>query len=231
MKDLVYYHNEMDQLYRDDSGPRWASFRMAMNLFIQLNGKRIVETGCARLEGDWGGGLSTLLFGDLCKRLNNGAHLWTVDSSAENIGVCQGITRDYKNFITYNIGNSIEFLQSLDIGGLIDLLYLDSCDYPYRELLNLYGGEQDIMAAKAILMEMSEQEIAEKHSDLIQGSQEHCVNELNAALPYCHDEAIILIDDNMLAGGGKPRLAKEILLDRNYICLYDWQQTLWIKWK
>jgi hypothetical protein len=48
-------------------------------------------------------------------------------------------------------------------------------------------------------------------------------------LPNLHDKSVILIDDNGMAGGGKPRLAKDILIELGYTCLYDWQQTLWIK--
>lgn len=229
MKDLIYYFSEMDKLYRAKSSERWASFKIAMNLFVQQGGRRIVETGCARQENDWGAGLSTLLFGDLCKRLDNGSHLWTVDLSARNMGVCKQITADYSDYITYNVGDSVEYCESLDIGGKVDLLFLDSYDYPYGELLNYYGGRTNIEKAEQTLNAMSEDEIVDKHWDIIKGSQEHCVKELDAALPHCHDKTIILIDDNCLPGGGKPRLAKDILAKLGYICLYDWQQTLWVK--
>lgn len=229
MKELVYYYNEMDKLYRGKSDSRWASFKVAMNLFVQFNGKRIVETGCARLPNDWGGGLSTMLFGDFCSRLNDGSHVWTVDLSSRNMEMCKNITSKYSEYITYNVGDSVEYLSSIDIGGKIDLLYLDSYDYEYGELLNIYGGRTDIDAAIKTLHSMTEDEIVKKHGDVIKGSQDHCVKELYAALPHIHDKTIILIDDNNLPGGGKPRLAKDVLIELGYVCLYDWQQTLWLK--
>jgi hypothetical protein len=39
---------------------------------------------------------------------------------------------------------------------------------------------------------------------------------------------IILIDDNSLPGGGKARTAKDILIDKGYICLLDIYQSLWV---
>jgi hypothetical protein len=35
------------------------------------------------------------------------------------------------------------------------------------------------------------------------------------------------MDDNMLPGGGKPRMAKKALSKLGYRCLLDSQQTLW----
>lgn len=229
MKDLISCWNEMDTVYRIKSDCRWPTFRIAMNLFLQREGTRIVETGCARQKDDWGGGQSTLIFGDLCSRLDNGTHLWTVDLSPHSISQCKSITTEYSDYITYTTGDSIEYLKNLDIGGEIDLLYLDSYDYPYGRLLELYGGREDLNLAEQTLLSMPEEEIVSKHWDIIRGSQEHCVKELEAALPHVHDYTVILIDDNMLAGGGKPRLAKKMLRDLGYICLYDFQQTLWIK--
>jgi len=229
MKDLVYYYNEMDKLYRSKSDERWISFRIAMNLYVQHGGKRIVETGCARLQNDWGAGLSTLLLGDLCRRVNNGSHLWTVDISGTNIETCKKITEAYSDFVTYTVGDSVQFLADLNVGGPIDLLYLDSYDYPYFEIVNMYGGKSNFQEAAKVVHAMSEEEIVSKHWDLIKGSQEHCVKELKAALPHCHDKTVILVDDNNLPGGGKSRLAKDLLIEEGYICLYDWQQTLWAK--
>ena len=40
---------------------------------------------------------------------------------------------------------------------------------------------------------------------------------------------VIMLDDNRLPHGGKPRLAKVELRKRGWTCLLDYQQTLWIK--
>jgi len=229
MKELVYYYNEMDKMYREKSDQRWASFKIAMNLYQQFGGKRIVETGCARIENDWGGGLSTLILGDFCNRLNDGSHLWTVDLNARNMKMCEKITSKYSDVITYNVDDSVKYLEGLDIGGEIDLLYLDSYDYEYIELLKLYGYPSKEDKAIAKLHDMTEAEVVSKHGDVIKGSQDHCVKELVAALPHCHEKTIILIDDNSLPGGGKPRTAKDMLVDLDYVCIYDWQQTVWMK--
>jgi hypothetical protein len=127
------------------------------------------------------------------------------------------------------VGDSVTYLQNWS-GPKIDLLYLDSFDYPYGELLNAYGGMVDIVASEAKLNKFTEDEIVAQFADVIAPSQDHCVKELEAALPHIHDRTIILIDDNNLGGGGKPRTAKDRLIELGYTCLIDYQQSLWIKW-
>lgn len=228
-KDIVYYYSWLDKKFRTKSDQRWNTFKTAMNLYVQNGFKTIVETGCARLPDDWGGGQSTLLLGEFCKYLGDGSKLWTVDLNPTNMQACKIITGECADFIDYNIGDSVAFLKSWT-GPKIDFLYLDSYDYPYGHLLNAYGGAQDIAAAEKILNDMTEDQVVAKFADVIAGSQNHCVEELHAALPHLHDRSIILIDDNNLAGGGKPRLAKNELVSLGYTCLADWQQSLWIKW-
>ena len=112
----------------------------------------------------------------------------------------------------------------------IDLLYLDSFDYPI--LTNSYqedGGTVDIDKATTEVEGMSEEDVIKKHLEVIMPCQEHCLKELEAALPNLHKKSIVLIDDNNLAGGGKPRLAREWLLDNGWELLIDYQQTLWIR--
>jgi hypothetical protein len=78
------------------------------------------------------------------------------------------------------------------------LLYLDSWDYPV-------GADDGSRAA----------------------SQEHCLGELDAALPSLHARSLVLIDDGDLPGGGKPLLAKRRLADLGWSPLVDAYQTLW----
>ena len=229
-KDLVYYYNELDRIYRSYSDQRWSTFKTAMNLFTQQDGRVIVETGCARIPNDWGGGLSTLMFGKFCELYGNDSHLWTVDISFTNIAACKSITREFEDYITYATSDSVIFLETWT-GDKIDFLYLDSFDYPYWEMIKKMGRTQgDVETENRERGQEFEAETVASWSNLIDPCQIHCLNELNAALPHLHDKTIILIDDNALAGGGKSRVAKERLIELGWTCLLDWQQTLWIKW-
>lgn len=225
MKDFLFGNGWFDKKYAGLGHRRHATIKAALNLFMQNNGTNIVETGCCRLPDDWGAGLSTVMFGDVCKTYCK--RLYSVDLSPENMAICRNITKEYNGFIDYHVEDSVSFLNRFD--GTIDLLYLDSYDYPYGELLDVYGGKVDIDKAILTLGNMSDEEIILKHNDIIAVSQEHCLKELFAALPHMHKKTPILIDDCMLPGGGKGRTAKEWLLSNGYVCLLDLYQTLWIK--
>jgi hypothetical protein len=115
--------------------------------------------------------------------------------------LCRRVTRRYAESITYEVADSIAFLKAWGTKGngrRIDLLYLDSWDYPIE-------ADDDSRAA----------------------SQEHCLGELDAALPYLHDRSLVLIDDGDLPGGGKPRFAKRRLEELGWECELDAYQTLW----
>jgi hypothetical protein len=217
--------------YSAKSAVRFSTFKTALNLFMQRGGGTIVETGCVRQADDYGAGMSTVMFCDYLSQ--HGGHIWTVDLSPKNIAICADLTKEFESVITLVADDSIHFLQNLStvngFPGSIDLLYLDSYDYPYGDLLDIYGGKTDISKAVATLQSMTEEAILAAHSELILPCQTHCLNELVAAAPFLHDKSIILIDDNMLSGGGKPRLAKQWLMNNNYELLYDGMQTLWIK--
>ena len=60
-------------------------------------------------------------------------------------------------------------------------------------------------------------------------SQEHQLNEIKAAYNKLTDDSIILLDDNDFSNGGKTKLTKEFLLEENWKCVLDHQQSLWIK--
>jgi hypothetical protein len=59
-------------------------------------------------------------------------------------------------------------------------------------------------------------------------SQEHQLNEIEAAYPKLTQNSIILLDDNDFPNGGKTKLTKEFLLKNNWQCALDHQQSLWV---
>ena len=152
-----------------------------------------------RLPNDYGDGGSTRIFGEFLKHL--GGRLYTVDIEPRHIANCRKVTRRFARRISYHVGDSIEFLRSLARDhslNRIDLLYLDSFDYAL-------GIEQD---------------------DERLASQRHCLAELEAALPLLAPQALVLIDDADLIGGGKPALAKGRLLELGWTLVIDDYQLL-----
>lgn len=165
----------------------------------------IVETGCIRGKDTWvGDGMSTVVFEEHIRA--RGGHLYSVDIDPEAVASARRLAP----LAEVALGDSVEFLRGFDRP--IDLLYLDSLDYPDGALRDLYGGKADIHAAIATLDAMGDDEIVARHWDLIGPSQEHCAAEITAALPWLHPLSVVLIDDALLPGGGKARLADGILL-------------------
>jgi hypothetical protein len=226
VKRAMSYDGWFTKRYQENLGLRFSTMKAAVSLYLQRPRNVIVETGTTRLEDDWGGGMSTLVLGEVADTFKS--KLYTVDIDGYNMDVSRKITTQYKNSIEYVVSDSVEFFQKYS-GDPIGLLYLDSYDYPYGELLDIYGGKTDINVAKLILGKMSEEEIVEKHGHIIRASQNHCLNELRAALPHTTADTVILIDDCDLPGGGKGRTAKNFLANQGYTCVLDNYQSLWIK--
>ncbi|MFA5937108.1 MAG: hypothetical protein WC822_04495 [Candidatus Paceibacterota bacterium] len=125
--DFLGYNNWFDMAYKAKLDSRWPTFKVALNLLGQLPTHRIVETGCLRMVDDWGGGQSTLIFGDFAYHYNG--TVITVDVSKANMEVCKKVTEPFKDNISYMVDDSIKALMSLvSTGYLTDLLYLDSVD-------------------------------------------------------------------------------------------------------
>ncbi len=104
---------------------KYLTFKAALNLFLQNDGRIIVETGTQRMKDD-PGGCSTTLFGAFCERY--GKKLFTVDINPLNMKVSMDATEAFKDHITYTVIDSVKFLSKFDKE--IDLLYLDSLDCP-----------------------------------------------------------------------------------------------------
>lgn len=129
MKDFIFV--EYDWLYQRYNylefvrSPKYFTFKAALNLFLQNNGQIIVETGTQRVKDDPGGS-STTLFGAFCKRY--GKKLFTVDNNPLHMKISIDCTREFKDYITYVLKDSMKFLR--EFNQKIDLLYLDSLDCP-----------------------------------------------------------------------------------------------------
>jgi hypothetical protein len=188
--------------YYGGSNYRYFTFQLALNLLGQFTKNPIIlETGCQRQEGDIGAGMSTSIFGEYVSKY--GGHLITVDMIDNHLRICKDCTSQYKDYITYVLSDSLIFLK--DYNGSVDLLYLDSVDYPI-------GTDAGNIAMQLL-------------------SQTHSLMEFQAIESKLHNKTLLLIDDNQLEGGGKPKLLKDYLETKNWYCLLDLQQSLWIpKW-
>ena len=198
MNDFVYWDDWWTEKYRFQigEGVRYPSMKIALNLFNQRNGEIMVETGTTRAVNDFGGaGMATIFLGDYCKKYNK--TLYTVDILQEAISLSKKLTSDFADNINYIVADSLEFLEHFD--QKIDLLYLDSYDYP-----------------------LDEEEFA------VKASQEHQAKELLTAWDKLSKDAIIVLDDNAWAGGGKCKLTKRMLVERGKTCVWDDFQSVWI---
>jgi predicted O-methyltransferase YrrM len=186
--------------YEKRLGRRYRTMSTALELVLARSGadRTLVETGCVRERNDYSAGYSTVLFGEFLTR--HGGTLHTVDLSEKNMTLCRRLTKRYAAHVRYHVGDSAAFLAGWGTqhAAPIDLLYLDSFDYP--------EGPDDALRT---------------------ASQVHCRAELEAALPFLAPQAVVLIDDGDLPGGGKPRLAKERLAELGWTCVIDDYQTLW----
>ena len=120
MNDLTYFDK-----YAGKLGGRYATFKSALMLLNQIKDQpMIVETGCLRADGDWGGGQSTYIFGEYVKLF--GGWLHSVDINPDNVAMCEFVCQGLP--INMHVGDSCAFLH--EWGKIpIDLLYLDSLDY------------------------------------------------------------------------------------------------------
>lgn len=203
-------------------GLREPTMRLALTLLEDRHGVNIVETGCARFADNWtGDGMSTLVFGEWAT--NHAGHLWTVDADAANLANCKILTEPWSDVITYTHDDSVNFLAQFR--DPIDLLYLDSFDYPLLELVKLYG--EDFEETVAILAKLGDDYIVEHHGEIIEDSQRHCEREIQAALPLLQSRTLVLIDDATLPGGGKARLARRVLAGAGWHEVRNGYQTLW----
>ena len=227
--DFVGEESWFNRKYGEKLSFRFPTFKMALNMFGQFGGRAIVETGCLYVPGDFGCGQSTAIFCEFVEQY--GGHVWSIDINPEHIRVCEQVTGERAATRTLICGDSISYLRTPgpDFPDEIDLLYLDSYDFPLGELLGRHGAETTAEQALAELQRLEEGEVLRRYGDVILPCQQHCLGELLAAGRRFRERTIVLIDDSHLPGGGKPRLAKRQLAAWGWTCLFDSQQTLWLK--
>lgn len=185
------------------SNSRYYTFQLALNLLNQKKKKKplIVETGCQRQEEDVGAGMSTSIFAEYISRY--GGELITCDLYSMHLDRAREYVTKWPDAeVKFVEQDSVTFLSGL--GNSPDLLYLDSLDYPIEQ--------------------------TEVFEGLKNAAQEHCFREFKASEALLKKKSLLLLDDNQLPGGGKPKLVKEYLLDhKDWTLLLDLQSSLWMK--
>jgi len=190
-----------NRFWYNGGNARYITFQIALNLLKQCHENPvIIETGCQRQEEDVGAGMSTSIFAEYIARY--GGKLISVDLVEEHLRRAKSYVKKWESAdVSFMLSDSVGYLRMYS--GQCDLLYLDSLDYPI-------GNEAENQA-------------------LIDAAQQHCLNEFRAAQKNLTSGAILLLDDNHLPGGGKPRLVKEYLMTQpEWLCICDLQQSLFL---
>lgn len=225
-KNNNWYHNTF---YYGGANFRYHTFNLALNLLNQKHENPIIlETGCQRLVEDIGAGMSTVLFAEYVFRY--GGTVDSVDISANSLKEAEIAIRKFTDRnvnVTLHQGDSVDFLQNYT--KTPDLVYLDSYDYPIGHMINKYGSHEKYEETEAILWEQDPDKLIKDFGQFILPCQEHAVNEYLAIKDKMTEDTILIVDDNLFPGGGKARLVKETLLEDQWICLLDFQQSVWVK--
>lgn len=122
--------------YNQEAAPRLArrekTFRQIFEFLDRIDRPvTIVETGCARVAGNWeGDGQSTVLFDKYISHRDAGSLVYSVDISEHSVAQARALVSSRVNLTRED---SVKFLTQLverltSEGKTIDLLYLDSFD-------------------------------------------------------------------------------------------------------
>jgi hypothetical protein len=128
--------SQLYQAARPHLGQRQIGFDYIFDYLKDIKDPTIIETGCARTEGNWDGdGQSSLLFDAYIKEF--GGQFMTVDISPESTKYCLSKMQCERSAVCE--GDSIKFLYGLGKNmqknsSQINLLYLDSFDAPRDDL-------------------------------------------------------------------------------------------------
>ena len=127
---------EFWNFFDNEAAPKLAhrerTFRKIFEYLDQIEGPiSIVETGCARLEGNWSGdGQSTVLFDRYISTRDQESVCFTVDISPESVAACSKLVSDR---VQVTQDDSVHFLNELSKAfymqqRCISFVYLDSFD-------------------------------------------------------------------------------------------------------
>ena len=206
-KDLVFtdpVHSKdnwfYNKYYYSGANLRYHTFQIALNMLQQYHtSPLIVETGCQRQQEDVGAGMSTSMFAEFVQRY--GGSVVSVDNSLEHLSRAREYIKIFPEAdCKFAHSDSVLFLEGLEMSP--SLLYLDSLDYPIGD----QAGDVHMQNA----------------------AQDHCLAEFKACEKVL-ENCILLIDDNSLPQGGKAAKLKLYLIEKGWVCLADWQQSLWVK--
>ena len=205
---FAYWDGEMDAKWdtaHRKCPNRWPTFKAALTLASQKclqDPLMIIETGCQREAEDWGAGMSTSLFSEFLS--GKFGRLIVIDNNGEHLERAKRLVPGADD-VVWCRKDSVEWLGSISNNPEVNLLYLDSFDYPIDPSKPTYAAE-------------------------VIASQEHCLREVRAAAKsgVLSDRTVLLIDDCM-EGGGKPGLAKEWLIANGWTLVLELAQTLWVK--
>ena len=129
-------NNGFWNFFNNEAAPKLAhrerTFRKIFEYLDRIEGPiSIVETGCARLEGNWAGdGQSTLLFDKYISFRDEESICFTVDINPLSVEACLGLVSSRVHVVE---DDSVHFLSELvkkfqNEGQFISFIYLDSFD-------------------------------------------------------------------------------------------------------
>jgi hypothetical protein len=151
-------HSNLFDPHMKQGSERFHTFKIAMNYYLQYNGKVIVETGTQRQLNDWGAGCSTSLIGKFISEFSPTSRLYSVDISSLNIQISKEICcQDYRSHITWLTEDSIGFLKNFN--EKIDFLYLDSYDWFPQEPGLTECQKHQLSEMEACLDKMNEKSV------------------------------------------------------------------------
>lgn len=151
---------------------RYYTFKLAFELFLQNNGKVIVELGTSRsfvhggLVGcnsndtkywtpdqpknwDWGAGFFTGMAAQCLAHVN--PQIFTVDLARSHIDRCKVMTKPYKYLMSYHVCSSVDFLKNMPSQSA-DLIYLDTGDmWPIEPTAMLQLEEAKVIVSRNLL--------------------------------------------------------------------------------